>query len=436
MPSTLAAGIRFVSLVAAACVASIAFAPLAAEDAPPGSPTMRRLSEDIASGARNAVGDFWKSLETSHTPIVEAIEGDPSNLWVTFVWRGAKDAHHVLLGGALDGPQQQRFLARVGETDVWFKTLRMRSDTRLTYLFGADVPLDAVPLANMKEHLRRSGLFKPDPFNPAKFGRGALLELKGAPKQTWIDTNDAAPKGKVDIEAGFASKILGNARDISVYTPAGYSSAGDYPTVYLFDRGAYTTLVPTPRILDNLIHARAIPPVVAVFIDNPQNLRMKELACDPDFTEFLADELVPWIRSNYFVSTDPARTIIGGSSLGGLGSSFAAFQHPEIFGNVLSQSGSYWWSADFDVSDPAPGVEGEWLTRQFVAAPVRPIRFYLEVGLYEGAEPSMAVVNRHFRDVLTAKGYSIVHYSEFSGAHEYLHWRGSIADGLIALLKP
>jgi len=36
------------------------------------------------------------------------------------------------------------------------------------------------------------------------------------------------------------------------------------------------------------------------------------------------------------------------------------------------------------------------------------------------------------RDVLEAKGYSVV-YSEFAGGHAYLNWRGSLADGLIVL---
>jgi hypothetical protein len=48
------------------------------------------------------------------------------------------------------------------------------------------------------------------------------------------------------------------------------------------------------------------------------------------------------------------------------------------------------------------------------------------------ALPSAVAAHRHLRDVLQAKGYE-VHYSEFDGGHEVLCWRGSLAEGLIAL---
>ncbi|MFC2164077.1 hypothetical protein ACFLT2_03660 [Acidobacteriota bacterium] len=51
----------------------------------------------------------------------------------------------------------------------------------------------------------------------------------------------------------------------------------------------------------------------------------------------------------------------------------------------------------------------------------------------DGVIPNMVMTNRHLWDVLLAKNYW-VHYQEFNGGHEYLNWRGTLADGLIALL--
>ena len=41
--------------------------------------------------------------------------------------------------------------------------------------------------------------------------------------------------------------------------------------------------------------------------------------------------------------------------------------------------------------------------------------------------------NRLLRDVLLAMGYT-VRYDEYYGGHDFMRWRGSIADGLIALI--
>jgi len=67
--------------------------------------------------------------------------------------------------------------------------------------------------------------------------------------------------------------------------------------------------------------------------------------------------------------------VVAGSSYGGLAAAYgglppayAGFRHPEVFGNVLSQSGAYWWRPD-------ETQEHDWLIRQFVAAERLPLRF-------------------------------------------------------------
>ena len=60
----------------------------------------------------------------------------------------------------------------------------------------------------------------------------------------------------------------------------------------------------------------------------------QELPCFPPFADFLASELVPWMRETFRAGATADRTVVSGASLGGLAASFAAFQHPEVFGNV------------------------------------------------------------------------------------------------------
>jgi enterochelin esterase family protein len=106
-------------------------------------------------------------------------------------------------------------------------------------------------------------------------------------------------------------------------------------------------------------------------------------------------------------------------------------RYPERFGNVLSQSGAFWWRPERD-------PESEWLARQLASGPTLPLRFYLDAGLMEkwpswDFGPSILISNRHFRNVLSAKGYSM-YYAEFNGGHNDICWQGTLADGLMALL--
>jgi enterochelin esterase family protein len=67
-----------------------------------------------------------------------------------------------------------------------------------------------------------------------------------------------------------------------------------------------------------------------------------------------------------------------------------------------------------------------------------PLRVYLSAGQLEvwptpDDGPGVRLANRHLRDILHAKGYPF-HYAEFSGGHDWICWRGTLADGLVALL--
>lgn len=230
----------------------------------------------------------------------------------------------------------------------------------------------------------------------------------------------------------FTSKLLKNKRDIWVYIPPSYLRENyDFPLLVVFDGQAYTSqLIPGPAILDELINTGKIPPLIAVFISSiDQPARNLELPCYAPFIDSLVEELLPWIRKRYPITTDPSQTILAGSSYGGLAAAYGALRYPQYFGNVLSQSGAFWWKR--------ARLPGPWLVKQFEKYPALPIRFYCDVGDHETGlaegRMSMLEVNRLFRDLLIKKGYPIT-YHEFHGGHDYDCWRKTFAIGLVALI--
>jgi enterochelin esterase family protein len=176
---------------------------------------------------------------------------------------------------------------------------------------------------------------------------------------------------------------------------------------------------------------------VATFVQTTPEQRPVELPCNQAFASFLTDELVPWAARRTDISDDPARTTLAGASYGALAASFGALQHPERFGNVLAQSGSYWWEPA-DNEDRYLSLDernGGWLPAAYAASPKLPIRFYLDVGTLEASPnwTNQCTAVRGFRDVLRERGYDVTLH-EFTGGHAYECWRYTFANGLLSLV--
>jgi enterochelin esterase family protein len=409
--------------------------PRAAQVAPatlPDSPRLRSLREALAGGAGTA--SFWKEAAAGGGPLVETAGVTPAldkdEALVTFLWRGATSNVRILGAPSSDHDA----MTRLGDSDVWYRSYRVPASTRLSYRLAPDVPdFDGSAMERRRAILATA---QRDPLNPRsfpakpldRFDGASVLELPAAPPQSWIEPRAGIAAGTVET-LRLASGDLGNERDSVLYRSAGWRpGAAGNALVVLFDAENFTSEVPTPVILDNLVGSGVLPPTAAILIANPSAAtRGAELPPNPAFARFLAAELLPWARSRG-VYADAARTVITGASYGGLAAAYAGLRHPELFGNVYSQSGSFWWAPE--------GAESGWLTREFAAGPTVPVRFLLEAGLYEtgrAGSPGILDTTRHLRDVLRAKGYDVTH-REFAAGHDYYHWRGSLGDGLATLL--
>lgn len=425
------------------------------------SKRIQALRDQISAGQTNTES-FWKQIKKEGTPLTEPFGSDGKYQLVTFLWRSKNDTRNVFVRGSYlgIGPPANYSMHQIANSDVWYLTVKLPSGARFVYQLSPNDPLTFEdPRAAQRAATRQADPLNKHPLsacpaNTSKFDCDSVAELPGAPPQPWLVAKPGVAEGRVEKQT-IKSVIQKIDRPFSVYTPANYKADGPPNALLILfdgedlsDDGQYRVTT-----LNNLIAASRIPPTVAVFVDNIPRRRLVDLVASNEFADFMGKELVPWIRSHYNVTKDPKQTVITGYSAGGLASAYVALRHPEVFGNVLSQSGAFWWSFEHNGGVcgsrcPDSGgrggdgsrdstTEGNIMVKQFLASPKLPLRFYLAVGIFEydrnGGGGEILEGTRHLRDVLLAKGYQ-VHYQQFVGGHDGLSWRGALADGLINLL--
>src|SRR5439155_16939923 len=138
------------------------------------------------------------------------------------------------------------------------------------------------------------------------------------------------------------SKIFpGTTREYWVYVPKQYDPAKPSPFMVFQDGIQYST----PVVFDNLIHKKAIPPLIRIFV---MHGRVKSLSTNgldrfnrsyeydglgPNYVNFLLDELLPHIiaEQKLNLSTNGNDRAIAGASSGALCAFTAAWERPDVF---------------------------------------------------------------------------------------------------------
>jgi enterochelin esterase-like enzyme len=239
-------------------------------------------------------------------------------------------------------------------------------------------------------------------------------------------------------EHSIKSRHQGRTRRVWVYTPHGYTAARDTSLgmILAFDGREYLTDIPLPHLLDSLLAAGAIPPLVAILIDDAsRGARLDDLANRAWFVDWIGNEVVPWVRARWRVSRDPRLSLITGSSAGGLAAVHIALRRPDLFGNSLSQSGVFWRG-----NEASNGPPYEWLATQAASWPRRAVRLWLEVGSTEsrgalaGVAPSILSANRAMRDTLRAKGYDVTYVEVPNGVHGSETWAARLPAAIATMM--
>ncbi|MFT5325786.1 MAG: enterochelin esterase-like enzyme, partial [Planctomycetaceae bacterium] len=198
---------------------------------------------------------------------------------------------------------------------------------------------------------------------------------------------DGVPQGKVTSGQFSDTQIFpGTQRDFSVYVPAQYK-AGEPASLMVFmdgrgyanPKGSYRV----PVVFDNLIHQKAMPVTIAVFVNpgtipatapgaaNRSNRSFEYDSLGDRYSNFLIEEFLPVALKGLNVSADPTDRAVCGISSSGICAFTVAWEKPDQFGKVLSHIGSF------------TNIRGGWeipgLVRKSHKAP-KAIKVYLQEG--------------------------------------------------------
>lgn len=184
------------------------------------------------------------------------------------------------------------------------------------------------------------------------------LHIAGWEDQKTGGNSTALPRvKKLDLEA----PQLGLSRKIWIYVPADYdSNSKSYPVLYLHDAQNVfdnATAFAGEWGVDEALDMRekvGKSTAIVVAIEHGNAERLNEYSPYVNsrygggkgnlYVDFLVNTLKPFIDSAYRTLKGPEATGIGGSSMGGLISMYAALKYPAVFGKALIFSPAFWFS--------------------------------------------------------------------------------------------
>jgi enterochelin esterase family protein len=372
----------------------------------------RPLPELLARAARTMAPAYLRRrLHRLAMPYVE-------DETVTFVHIGDADAVRIVHFMACF-PEIPP-MTRLSGTQFWHTTVELPTGSRIEYKLEIDRKKRTDRILDPLNRRMAS-----DPF-----GSNSVAHGPGYADPAWVSPSvDAAESRLETVEIDSAA--LGGLRMVTVYVPgAADASSGNgetLPTVYFHDGSDLLEYASLSTVLDNLIGAGAIAPLVAVLLD-PLD-RNREYAGSPEHAQFVVDEVVPQIGER-FLDGGIGPRVIGGASLGAVAALATTWHAPGTFDAAVLLSGSFvralggpWNRGDAF----APVVE---LLDRFAEDPGRPVpRAWVGCGGYE----SLAEDNRAFLPVLEA-AIDEVEYSESRDGHHWVNWRNQLGTALQQIL--
>ncbi len=391
------------------------------------SPFIIKLLKLDDSALQKEMVKLWDTLQENGLPLIEKDSLDSEYSYLTLIYRDStkhKAVSFEVKGIYDDYRLGDMTLRKLKNSDLYYRSYKVPVDICFSYRFM------------VKDTITGKEIRTRDQFNSDLIPRAQLYNYSYSVFDLRKDETDWNSKRYTNVNSRtdtiqYTDGIVKKDRNIYVYLPPNYDKnrIKPYPVIYLFDAFIYLHRIETPHILDNLIVEGKIEPMIAVFFGTYSKTRKIILPLNFDFKEEFVSDVIPLIRGKYNTSLNPKENIIGGMSYGGLAAAFIGFYHPDIFGKVLSQSGSFWRAIEL-TDNKGDEIRNDWLINTYLTANKKPLKLYLDWGLQENM---VLGSNRRMVKALDKKDYDYK-FIEFNGWHDWSNSRKTFTGGLLYLL--
>lgn len=245
----------------------------------------------------------------------------------------------------------------------------------------------------------------------------------------------------------FTSTLLGNARGVYVYLPPTYleNTTARMPVVYMHDGqnlfdpaasfGGVTWQV--PEAMNAAANDGRFREAIVIGVENAGGARIDEYTPTVDaqygggrgdlYLRMLIEELKPKVDAELRTLNDAPNTVLLGSSLGGLISSYAGIHHADVFGCIGAMSPSTWWD------------DRVLLTLVPQTGATRPVRVYIDSGDSGNSNDDVtntAALAGAYRTLGYVDHSTLEYVVQPGGTHTESAWASRLPHALEFLLGP
>jgi len=237
----------------------------------------------------------------------------------------------------------------------------------------------------------------------------------------WVVEAGVRAQGRV-VRMRIPSRFFPGDRQVLIYSPPGEAESS-LPTIYFQDGKAYYGWGRVSQVLDRLMAAGLVPAAHLVFVTPSQ--RTAEYGFNDDYLLHMVTEVLPAVEGR--ILCNGLRTVWG-ASLGGLCSAYLAWDYPDLFQKVVSQSGAYLFHPGMDYTIPWVGESA--FVQRVQNESARPLSWFLDCGNLEWFRAS----NEEMAVALAGAGMRVDSVFRNAG-HNWENWRNGLSGGLIFALQ-